>query len=422
MLTVPLLASAATLRVDCDGEGDFLTIADAVAWTSHGDTILVAPGVYAGPSNRDIEIPYGELSLLSEAGAAATIIDCESAGRSLLIERPGVTVQGFTITGGSSEDGGAIWIGAASPLILDCEFVGNCAERGGALYCATSSQPVIEYCTFTDNTATCYGGAACCSTAKPRFYECQFTGNEAVLNGGAFSIKQGSACLLMDCSFRLNSSAAGGAIYIGTTLPWWPDPETEETLVAFSSFSENEAERGGAIFVNARSHLDVIWCTLERNRADYGGGIYGVTSNPGIVYVQNCTFARNAAHYGGGVCTDGWYYEPEMTQFLLLQCVIAFSEEGSALCRLNYSPSYALYSLAYGNPGGDALYGGDLNIYEDPLFCDMSAGDYALCENSLARAANNYWSLLMGVSSQHCGPCDSPVRETTWGGIKARYR
>jgi len=131
-------------------------------------------------------------------------------------------------------------------------------------------------------------------------------------------------------------------------------------------------------------------------------------------HFPSCIRARTATFEPGAV--GGW------SEFRISRSIIAFSEEGNAICRLEDSYAYAEHSIAYGNEGGDWLYGGDLNIYGDPLFCGAYAGDFALCENSQARPDNNPWGVLMGASSASCGPCDSQVRRVSWGSIKAGYR
>jgi predicted outer membrane repeat protein len=421
LLIVPFVAAAATIRVDAGGGGDHTTLAGALGAACPGDTILVAPGTYTGPGNRDIDLPHGDLSILSEAGAAATVIDCQSAARALAIRKHGTTLRGFTFTGGSAEEGGAIWIGASSPTIADCRFVGNAAEKGGAFYCVPMSRPDIDYCQFVGNSATTYGGGIYFSNSRPTMYECTFEGNSAGVNGGAITMKQGTTGWLIDCVFTGNDAQDGGAIYIGTLSTWWWEDDFT-TTIGFSSFSENQAVRGGAVFINARCLVELIWCTFTGNQATWGGGLYGVTNDPGRVFVQNCTLCENAAQYGGGICTCGWFWDPEWSEFRISRSIIAFSEEGSAICRLEDSYAFSDYSIAYGNAAGDVLYGGDLNLYGDPLFCDMYSGNFDLCENSMARPPNNPWGVLMGSSSDYCGPCDSPALVTSWGRIKAKYR
>jgi predicted outer membrane repeat protein len=423
LLTIlPLTAAATTIHVAPDGGEDYLTIGEAAASACVGDTTLVAPGTYRGASNREIEIPCGGLSLLSEAGPDATVIDCEFAGRALTIRKPDVTVRGFTFTCGSADQGGAIRIGAAGTSIEDCRFTDNRATTGGALFCDPGGAPDFERCVFARNTAGNYGGAGYFKGSRPFLYECGFEENAAGVNGGALSMKHGTVAWLMDCSFDRNTAPSGGAIYMTSQCLWWWDEEDERSLIGFSTFSENEAERGGAVFVNARCRVEFTWCILDHNRATWGGAFYGVTSDAGMVFVQSSTITGNAAHYGAGVCTSGWYWDPEWSEFRVSQSIIAFSDEGSAICRLEDSYSFADHSVSYGNAGGDVLYGGDLNINADPLFCGIDSYDLGLCENSPALPGNNPWGLLIGARPGSCGPCDSPVEQISWGAIKARYR
>jgi hypothetical protein len=78
------------------------------------------------------------------------------------------------------------------------------------------------------------------------------------------------------------------------------------------------------------------------------------------------------------------------------------------------------YCLAYGNEGGDVLYG-EPHLYVDPLFCDAYDDNFNLCVNSPARdfTSNHY---LLGSCRQTCPACTAPVQATSWGAIKAMFR
>ncbi len=422
VIILAAVASASTIRVDWSGQGDYLTIQEGINAASSGDTVLVAPGTYTGSGNRDIRFGGRHVVLASESGRDFTTIDCQHSGRAFIFdcgERQSTVVQGFTITNGTADHGGALWCPAASPWILECSFVGNSAEFGGAIYFAgVDSLQYVDYCTFSDNHAADYGGAIYTYSARPYVYECEFTGNSAGINGGAISCKTGTVASIYNSFFTSNTASDGGAIYVGTFFGSG-DEGLEHSNIGFNWFSDNSASRGGAIFLNSYSWVRTTWCTFVSNSADQGGGLYARTDAEGSLTVQNCTLVYNSAGSGGGICSAGSSTDNQLT---VTQTVIAFSTLGSSVCRLDYSPIQTDYSLAYGNEGGDVMHGGTTNLFVDPLFCDIFDGDYNLCENSPCRGCNNDWGFLMGSHRQTCGPCTSPVREVSWGSIKAMYR
>ncbi len=413
---------ASTIRVDLSGGGDYLTIQEGVEAAAAHDTVLVAPGTYTGAFNRGIAFAGKTITLVSEFGAGSTVIDCQGQGRAFEFsgnENPAATVQGFTVTNGSAEvSGGAFWMENSSPSILDCVFTNNTSEfGGGAFHVGLGAAPYIEYCVFEDNTARDYGGAIYTYGSAPYILECDFRGNSAGINGGAISMKTETAATILDSRFEQNSAQDGGAIYVGTLLPENPE-EWDDTYIAYSKFTDNTAHRGGALFLNSFSYVSTQWCTFVRNSADLGGGIFGQTDNEGDLSVQNCTLAFNHAEFGGGICAAG---SSLSNQLEVTQTIIAFSTSGNAVYRLDHSPVITDLSLAFGNEGGDALFGTRV-LEEDPLFCDVYDDDYNLCENSPARADNNVWEFLMGSHRQYCDPCVSPVQDVSWGAIKAMYR
>jgi len=415
-------APASTIRVDWGGGGDYLTIREGIEVASSGDTVLVAAGTYTGELNRGIAFAGRTITLVSESGAAATVIDCQGQGRAFEFsgnENPGATIQGFTVTNGSAVDlGGAFWMENSAPSIVDCVFTNNTSGfGGGALHIGLGAAPYIEYCVFEDNIASDYGGAIYTYGSMPYVLECDFRGNSAGINGGAISVKTGTVATVLDSRFEENTAQDGGAIYVGTVLPENPE-EWNDTYIGFSRFTHNTAERGGALFLNSFSYVSTQWCTFIRNSADLGGGIFGQTDNEGDLSVQNCTLVFNHAEFGGGICAAG---NSLANQLQVTQTIIAFSTAGNAVHRLDYSPVITDLSLAYGNEGGDGLFGARV-LLDDPLFCDVYDDDYNLCENSPARADNNQWGFLMGSYRQYCDPCSSPVEEVSWGAIKAMYR
>jgi hypothetical protein len=82
LFTVP--ASAATWYVHPGGFGDATTIQDRVNLAGNGDVVLVAAGTYAGAGNVNVLVDSKSITVVSETGAYATIMDCQSGGRGFL--------------------------------------------------------------------------------------------------------------------------------------------------------------------------------------------------------------------------------------------------------------------------------------------------------------------------------------------------
>jgi hypothetical protein len=260
-------ARAAALRVDPNDPAAFATLQEAVTAAATGDTIVVAAGVYRGAGNRDVSFTDKLISFRSEGGPGRCIIDCEGQGSAFVLDscRPGLVLDGFTITGGQGLTGGAIRGSSVGMLmLLNCVLVDNHATKsGGALY-ITGCRAVFSNCTFRDNTATWDGGAV---MADPRcnllLEDCAFVGNEAGGDGGGLGTL-GWDCILRRCTFSGNHAAVwGGAAWCSGTV-------------------------------------QMINCVFSGNLAEGCGG--GAYSFGALATVMHCTFSQNTSRNSGG----GW--------------------------------------------------------------------------------------------------------------------
>lgn len=162
---------------NCPGPGDgslgnpFCKIQDAVNASATGDTVLLAPGLYAGTGNKNINTAGKEITITSEAGWYYTTIDCRLGDvRAFTVnngEGPGLVIEGLRIVNGTRrfngpagpQAGGAIYVANSSPTIRNC-FFGDCiADGGGALYFSNSSSQVSD-CRLYRNACTGDGGGA----------------------------------------------------------------------------------------------------------------------------------------------------------------------------------------------------------------------------------------------------------------------
>lgn len=426
-----MTAAASTVYVDWSGGGDYSTIQEGIAAASRDDTVLVAAGTYSGPLNRDITFGGKDVYLVSEAGAAFTIIDCENAARGFTFtqsETPSAVVEGFTVMNGvppSSGDtagwGGALYCAASAPVILGCSFVDCYGEYGGAIYCGSSALMTVVSCYFEGNEALYYGGSIYCYGADVDIAKSDFAGNEAGISGGAICCKTGTLLYLSDCEFIGNTAPDGGAVYVGTFDNGGTEPE-EPSKIYFCDFRHNTATRGGAVFINGFTWLNAAGCEFDYNTADLqGGAIYALTDYTRSLSVQGCTFCFNGAGHGGSIYSAGEYG----FEMVITQSIFAFGTGGAAVQAEDYNSVDPVLCLAYGNVGGDYLQDDPRSLHVDPLFCGVFEGDYYLCDNSPCLAANHPYGFGLGAHASTystCDACAAPVQEMSWGSIKAMYR
>jgi hypothetical protein len=294
-------AEAGLIRVPADQP----TIQEGVGAAGSGDTVLVYPGTYRGPLNRDIDFAGVEVVLLSLGGAEVTTIDCERAGRGLHFrsgEGPAAVVDGFTIREGEAEQGGAVRCEGSSPtirhciveanrgneegggiamyasssLIEECSFVGNTSEialygKGGALFCTDGSAPTVVACVFYGNTSDMGAALACSGASTPFMTGCLVYGNAAD-SGGAIGCLDWSIAAMEYCTTAGNISVAGTGVFCdGTSVA-----DVASTIIAFGSKGEAvECAPGGAV--------TLICCDVYQNEyGDWCGCIeeqYGVNGN-----------------------------------------------------------------------------------------------------------------------------------------------
>lgn len=133
-------------------------------WVAEGmypETVYLQKGIrlYGGFPHAAGENEYG----LSERDAERypSIIDGENAWNGLIAADQTV-VDGFTITGGYAEFGGGMLVLQAAVEVTQCAFIGNTAQRGGAIYCGANSALTLDQCLFTGNAAGDAAGASIC--------------------------------------------------------------------------------------------------------------------------------------------------------------------------------------------------------------------------------------------------------------------
>ena len=195
--------------VQPDASGLFPTIQSAIDSfpMCHGDTIFLANGVFTGPGNRDMDFQGKSLVLRSLSGSPdSCIIDCQGTEsephRGFLFqsgETSEATIDGITIMGGYTDEGGAIKCeNGSSPTIRNCILRDNYADTGAAAHCSSASDPLFEYTLIHSNVAIT-GGAIWAESSSPVFTNCTISYNQGAPSGVGFLISSSSSfenCIL----------------------------------------------------------------------------------------------------------------------------------------------------------------------------------------------------------------------------------
>jgi hypothetical protein len=311
---VPVTFYVDASRVDDSGNGlswasAKKTIQAAVDLTQGGDRVMVTNGTYL--LNAEISVSTA-ITVESVNGQESTFVDGQDSVRCFNLADTSCVVNGFTIRNGStlrysSSDGGGVYCGGATPVVNQCAFIGNMAERtGGGMINGTA-----ENCIFTGNRSEDRGGGMSAGTAN----HCIFNENESRYGGGV------SYATVNHCTLSENSAeASGGGMIFGTANN--------------SVFTGNSALRGGGMDNGTANN-----CTLSGNSAEeYGGGISFGT-------------ATNSIIYGNSAATDA---DTKSTTCFHC-CSPGLSGEGNIVADPEFAnAAVSNYRLKSGSPGIDA--------------------------------------------------------------------
>jgi len=317
-------------------------------------------------------------------------------GGGMYNESSAVIVTNCTFSGNTASlAGGGIYGGhnvfSQAPIVVGCAFVGNSTDgEGGAIYSGMGDRAEISDSIFVDNTAT-NGGGIYAFTARymSELYDfvtdCTFSGNTAIGDGGAMylnntfsAIPENMNAAPAECTFSENHADRGGAIYMGIEFGCGPN-------VASCRFYNNSARVGGALFNEgyelyegeAWDWLMMTNCVLAGNTAqDAGGGMYNVWISPRLLH---CTLSSNTATSSGGAM-----FNDEAASPILLNCIL-WNDLPDEIANLDgtSNPDVTFSDIQGGYPG-------EGNISVDPLFVDAANGDFHLLQASPCVDAGRY--------------------------------
>ncbi len=408
--------SAATYLVLPDASGDFPTIQAAIDAARDGDVIRLGYGRFRGDGNRDLHYDGKAITIRSQSGHPETcIIDCEGGStnitRGFLFdgEGPGSVLQDVTIENGFVDDAGlpfndcsggaAIFLNGASPTFTNVT-IRHCGAFAAGGVMILSGSPRFTGCRFIDN-ASCGGGGGYCFEGSPEFIECLFEDNAPLQSGGGFTINGAELATFTDCIFRNNCCLHcgwGGGLGLARTT----------AVITGCTFIGNRTYGSG----DGRGARNCTGWDLDGGGSrDCEGGAIGVSD--AHVIINRCTIVGNVAPSGGGIGIDVWASDASIVE--ITNTIIAFNLEGGAFtCSLPYDQVSIHCTDIYGNIGGDwtgciaGLEDLHHNLSEDPLFCDLEAGDLTIDSGSPCATENSGGCWLIGAWPVGCGAAGVP--------------
>lgn len=417
------VATAATLRVPLE----HATIQAAIDASLPGDTVLVAPGVYRGEGNKNLDFNGRDIALIGELGSSSTIVDCEQSGRGIHLhsgESQSALVQGLTIRNGDQEgsSGGGFLLDSVSPRFFDvvvreCEasagagfvvyrgmpsFVGlrimNCSTTGGSGGGGSIAEADVSFedCWISDNAAY-YGGALEAWSSTISMASSFVSGNSSSGHGGIYAAN-GSTLILTNVQITDNSSGwndDGAGVYCSSSTGTFMNVRFEGNSAGWV---------GGALRLNNAEAVLIQNCLFVGNHSGVGAG--ALHADWSTATIENCTFLENdtsAPSEVGGVMASSW---SDMT---LRNCIVAFNTGGGVQVR-DQASMEILCNDVFGNTGGDYLVipdqtGLNGNISAGPGFCGEAAAagqPYSLHDGSPCAPANNGCGVLMGAFPVGC--------------------
>ncbi len=350
---VPLDYPSIQAGMDAAGEGDVVKVAQG----TYAENIVMRQGVslsggYAPDfSGRDISL---YTSVIDGGGKGPVVMfDHLAAG----------SIDGFRIVNGRADRGGGIFcVDSVSIIITNNDITGNKAFLGGGI-CGARAELEITNNIITHNSAEgkdptpLMGGGIYCSLSNPIIKNNTISGN--------------------------TSGGAGGGIALERTKA--------TATVSNNIIKDNKAIREGGGIGIYTSRADIENNLISGNTGNVGGGVVSFKANP---ILRNNIIAGNSAPRGGGAI-----YDSKSSVRIVNSTLVRNSSDAGALYLENSSPDimnsvfwengddlvmdfFSVPHITYSDINHPDFVGREGNIFLDPLFVALEAGNYRLIVDS----------------------------------------
>lgn len=334
-------------------------VQDAIDVAVDGDVVCVDAGTYV----ENIDFLGKTLQVVGLAAPENVVLDGAGLGSVVTMhigQGPGTLLQGFTLTGGLSDEGGGLYMLAATAQLNDLIIEGNTAEESGGGIASYSSTVTMNNVDIVGNQVDgdCdTGGGLHVEDSSLELTDVTIEDNvihNCGSNAGAGVYAYSATLSMSGGSISRNTGWWGGGVHETSQGGAMYASQSDLTLVDVT-ISDNYALYYASLVVSdsALAMSDVVVSGNSAAASVGGPALYDVTSGE----ITNTRFEDNHGIYDGGVNVSGGVVDFE-------NC--AFVENGST----NGGPALRVYGSAAVTvtnavfTGNWSSYGGGLGVYE----------------------------------------------------------
>ncbi len=362
-LTTPLVA-----QVTNGNDSGAGSLRDEIANATAGDEITF--GILVTNVNLDSEIVIDK-ELTITGPLLGVTIDADNNSRIFNITSGPVILDGLTLTNGTAEDGGALYITNSSVTINNSTISNSTANgasgSGGGIFVDTGGTLAVSDSEISGNLANRAGGGIEDNSGAGLdiiIQDVLFENNNAGVspataapgNGGALHVTGPGDVAITSSTFNGNIAAAeGGGLWNGSG-----EMTIDDTTIDGNTASGNDADQGGGGVYNLSGTLIITNGTIiSNNTADGASGSGGGILNDvgATLTVEDSEISENSARRAGGGIEDN-------------------SGAGTTVTLNNVALNDNETTTAPGNGGGLHITGdGDADIFESTVNNNIAAAE-----------------------------------------------
>jgi len=274
--------------------------ADKIQFNSHldGQEIVLTSGEIEISDDLTIASDDVEITINGNLNSRIFTIDDLDAANQL-----DVTIDGLTLTGGSSNQGGGAIANSENLIISQSEIVDNentsvePTDGGGAIRNSDTGKVNINHSSIARNQSAAFGGGITNFGELNVEYSLVFD-NEVTGGGGGGIDNRGSTANITGSLIANNTNSVNPAGGFGNGTA------DSTTIVRDSLITGNQAVNGAGFFINA-GNVELFDSLVLNNQAQNNGGGAALAADANLEVNNSLIAFNNSEVNGGGIASVG---------------------------------------------------------------------------------------------------------------------